>query len=299
MMCADEHEELKNLLAEFEAVANEAGSLVYLVFFSTDRAFGEIDEGLSFVLDHVNLLKTSIMEFLNLVSAGRISYMTPRTSVMNSLLFVDSLIYCLEDLVNWDHSNLIADVKNEIDTLHRGLISFRSLFKEPGLPQLTGIGELQEPLMQIGDFVSGGEYLIVSFLVGDAPLWYLIDRLSDINHRIELTRIKLLEITRRYKLGGFETVSNFSGQLMLQDHKRNSDAAIGLKEPATDILELLLGGTKHLQVISIHGMPGVGKTTLANKVYNHPSVNHRFDKHSWCVISQAYKRESVLTDIFR
>lgn len=48
MMCADEHEELKNLLAEFEAVANEAGSLVYLVFFSTNRAFGEIDEGLSF-----------------------------------------------------------------------------------------------------------------------------------------------------------------------------------------------------------------------------------------------------------
>ncbi|CAA2974782.1 late blight resistance homolog R1A-3 [Olea europaea subsp. europaea] len=44
-------------------------------------------------------------------------------------------------------------------------------------------------------------------------------------------------------------------------------------------------------------MPGLGKTTLANKLFNDPSIVYYFDKCAWCVVSQTYKKKNVLIDI--
>ncbi|KAL8538820.1 hypothetical protein ACS0TY_000722 [Phlomoides rotata] len=44
-------------------------------------------------------------------------------------------------------------------------------------------------------------------------------------------------------------------------------------------------------------MPGLGKTCLAKKLFNHPSVNTWFDKQSWCVVSQKYEIQSILANI--
>ncbi|KAL2551428.1 NB-ARC domain-containing protein [Forsythia ovata] len=44
-------------------------------------------------------------------------------------------------------------------------------------------------------------------------------------------------------------------------------------------------------------MPGLGKTTLVNKVYNNPSVVYQFYKRAWCVVSQTYNKKHVLIDI--
>ncbi|MCD7451466.1 hypothetical protein HAX54_012135 [Datura stramonium] len=46
-------------------------------------------------------------------------------------------------------------------------------------------------------------------------------------------------------------------------------------------------------------MPGLGKTTLARKVYNNPSIVYHFDIKAWCAVSQIYNRRALLVEILK
>nr|XP_016453048.1 PREDICTED: putative late blight resistance protein homolog R1B-12 [Nicotiana tabacum]XP_016453049.1 PREDICTED: putative late blight resistance protein homolog R1B-12 [Nicotiana tabacum] len=76
------------------------------------------------------------------------------------------------------------------------------------------------------------------------------------------------------------------------------EEVVGFEKDAESIIKKMIQGTKELDVISIYGMPGHGKTTLARKVYNNPSIVNYFDVKAWCSVSQAYNRIKLLGEIF-
>ncbi|XP_015168438.1 putative late blight resistance protein homolog R1A-10 [Solanum tuberosum] len=78
----------------------------------------------------------------------------------------------------------------------------------------------------------------------------------------------------------------------------DDDEVVGFENDAEIIMKKLTGRTKELDVLSIFGMPGLGKTTLARKVYNNPSIVNHFDVKVWCAVSQAYDRTTLLVEIF-
>ncbi|PHT33412.1 hypothetical protein CQW23_25212 [Capsicum baccatum] len=70
----------------------------------------------------------------------------------------------------------------------------------------------------------------------------------------------------------------------------------GFQEAMDTIKEQLLGGSPQLDVISLVGMPGIGNTTLAEKIYNDLIVTGHFDVHAKCHVTQVYSwRELLLT----
>ncbi|KAL7204742.1 hypothetical protein ACSBR2_017780 [Camellia fascicularis] len=72
---------------------------------------------------------------------------------------------------------------------------------------------------------------------------------------------------------------------------------VGLDDDLKIIAEHLVKEERQCQVVSIWGMGGLGKTTLAKKVYNQSDVRRHFDSFAWTFISQQCNTREVLEDI--
>ncbi|KAJ4821433.1 Nbs-lrr resistance protein [Rhynchospora pubera] len=73
---------------------------------------------------------------------------------------------------------------------------------------------------------------------------------------------------------------------------------IGFDDDREKIISLLLDEkTTRRSVISIVGVGGLGKTTLARKVYNSEAVKEQFEIRIWVTISQAFELIDILQEI--
>ncbi|XP_019179937.1 PREDICTED: putative late blight resistance protein homolog R1B-17 [Ipomoea nil] len=55
--------------------------------------------------------------------------------------------------------------------------------------------------------------------------------------------------------------------------------------------------SKQREVVSIQGMGGIGKTTLARRVYENRSIVSHFDRRLWVVVSQYHNKRQMLLDV--
>ncbi|XP_020084229.1 putative disease resistance protein RGA3 [Ananas comosus] len=72
-------------------------------------------------------------------------------------------------------------------------------------------------------------------------------------------------------------------------------------EDATDRLAevIITNDRRNFQVTAVTGMGGIGKTTLAQKVYNNPRIGDNFQVRIWICVTQKYSDVRLLQEITR
>ncbi|XP_028118518.1 disease resistance protein RPM1-like [Camellia sinensis] len=73
------------------------------------------------------------------------------------------------------------------------------------------------------------------------------------------------------------------------------DEVVGIESPKYELISRLVDQNQSQRaVISVVGMDGIGKTTLAKKVYDSQEVVAHFNCKAWIIVSQSYKPEELL-----
>ncbi|KAL1194378.1 putative disease resistance protein [Cardamine amara subsp. amara] len=78
----------------------------------------------------------------------------------------------------------------------------------------------------------------------------------------------------------------------------NENDVVGLEKNVMKLVGYLAEEDK-IQVVSITGMGGIGKTTLARQVFNHEMVKNHFDGVAWVCISQQFTTKYVWQTILQ
>ncbi|RVW67827.1 putative disease resistance protein [Vitis vinifera] len=114
-----------------------------------------------------------------------------------------------------------------------------------------------------------------------------------------------MEDLRAYEPGsssGFATTSErYSNQMVARKEKRlptvEETNVVGMKNDVEAVKGKLLEGAMERVVVAIWGMGGLGKTTLAKKVYNDRDIQNHFCYRAWVYVSQEYNIRELLLGI--
>ncbi|WCJ44202.1 Disease resistance protein (CC-NBS-LRR class) family [Euphorbia peplus] len=209
-------------------------------------------------------------------------------------------------------------VKDEVISMHLALQRMQSFLKDADSRQdeqqqdqetlRNWISEIREASYDVEDIIT--QYALkVALRRTRSGVVNVIKRYATIAQEsieiykvgIEIQGIKsrILDLTMSLQTFGIQNLSeksNSSGSLgrkqrMRRTYSHVEEDVVGLEQDVRVLVNELV--TSEKCVVSIYGMGGLGKTTLAKKIYHDDDVRRHFDAFAWAYISQQCQSRDV------
>ncbi|KAL5555329.1 hypothetical protein UlMin_037565 [Ulmus minor] len=132
--------------------------------------------------------------------------------------------------------------------------------------------------------------------------------LHNLRNQITLIQTRVKDIFDAQKNYGIQPKSAEQARSFVADRKQDArrtdpdldadeDEFVNLEKSTKELKAHLTREEDELSIVSVVGMGGLGKTTLAKRVYNQIDVKKRFDCCAWVFVSQQYQPRDILSDI--
>ncbi|CDP04880.1 unnamed protein product [Coffea canephora] len=203
----------------------------------------------------------------------------------NELEFVDFLINKLKEVMLSGEAS-IYPLKHQMEMVNQEMVTLRNCLS--GVAELMGNSQIGFLLTRFKHAAYQAKYVLNSLMAGEGSLW-----LHKLGSFVITNDIKILqkEVKTTWKM------NLDSGDGMQIKIEKDANKLVGRKDAVAEIVGLLTEGSSHLKILSIVGMPGLGKTTFATAVYKHPFVDTCFEVRAWGSLSQVYQKETLLSSI--
>ncbi|CDP19488.1 unnamed protein product [Coffea canephora] len=279
--------EMKNLIG---VVACDAAVVIFSL------SVNQIKEGLAKETDLALFHLLKVLKFIRAEVTDPVTLLFspfdfPRTNELGSMDFLLENLKELENCSETDDS--VAFPKDQIHTVLEDLIFLRS-FLAKIVDQRNWNGKLQSLWSRVMEVAHRAEFVIDSIVVGDKHKY-----LERVARDIQLLRTEALETydSTRHDCGAQRTnQKSFRIESKCRTPVLN-EVLVGLDDEVKAIIHSLTRGSKLLDFVSIVGMAGLGKTTLANRVCNDPLILSHFHILARCIVSQVYSMHSLLVQL--
>ncbi|KAH6808644.1 hypothetical protein C2S51_026427 [Perilla frutescens var. frutescens] len=217
---------------------------------------------------------------------------------------IQSLITILQQILNPEQEHWILDDHNkpQLESLLQKAASLKQIHENSSVPKLESLE------IQIRDAAHKAEDLIESYMVDKrlshkrprvrkgTRFTFVTPDLQEVTQELDSAMEKVVELMEEKKM----LTSSSSSNVALLPDPASKNVVVGVDEDLLQLKDRLTGmQSERLEIVPIVGMGGIGKTTLAQKLYNDPLIISHFDVCAWTTISQDYNVRAILLGLLR
>ncbi|KAH6801802.1 hypothetical protein C2S51_033248 [Perilla frutescens var. frutescens] len=207
------------------------------------------------------------------------------------------------------HSDLIKGAKDQVEKLENDLRLFKAFLKDAP-KQWRHDANLRQLVRRIRDVVYEAEDVIDAYVTQAAEARnrnYFVralkgpPKITAIAGKVKTVLSKIDDLhSDKSRVIDFSNlkVDDAGPEENEAPEVRETDV-VGFEDEAERLKEYLTEESDKLDVVSIVGMPGLGKTTLAGKIFRDPAIQYEFPTRIWVYISQEFTKKDIFLTILK
>ncbi|KAJ1688945.1 hypothetical protein LUZ63_013100 [Rhynchospora breviuscula] len=209
----------------------------------------------------------------------------------------------------WDVKNDLQALESAVSTIRDVLDNAEQYYQNNNIPVYNWLMKLKEVVSDVDNLLdkiyleaekekakSYGKTNKVGKFISKKPLKFkLVNKIKSVNKRL----IAIAAEKEMY-FSYLDTFVVESKKPCIENREtcsiKNKDCIFGRDDEKEDIVSVLkrIDGKKNVSVISIVGIGGMGKTTLAQLAYNEDELKEYFNPKIWVYVSQNFNIENIL-----